>query len=233
MNDATVGTLETLQFVTASATSGRLLEVGCGDGKLAALLIAQGFDVIAVDVDPEAVAAARRRGVDARCSDFAGFDVSPMVVVLFSRSLHHIHNPAAALRRAHGMLSPGGQVLVEDFGRERVSRTAATWLYDAMTLAADLCGTAFTRVEDPLAAWRADHPREHIHSSRVLDAAIRSEFRIVALASAPYLYRYVADLVDTHDLAQGISAAVLGWEARLIERGSLPAVGQRWRAQSS
>ena len=46
---------------------GRGLDVGCGRGDLAALLIGRGWTMTGVEPSPAACAAAARRGVDARC----------------------------------------------------------------------------------------------------------------------------------------------------------------------
>lgn len=45
---------------------GRVLDVGCGAGRHAAVLAADGLEVVGVDTSPGAVAVARERGVDAR-----------------------------------------------------------------------------------------------------------------------------------------------------------------------
>jgi SAM-dependent methyltransferase len=227
-----VGAKQTLDFVCASIRPCTLLDVGCGEGEVAALLAAAGFKVLAVDSDPEAVATARARGINVVCADFLAFDCPPAGAVLFSRSLHHIADPAAAVRHARALLRPGGQLLIEDFDSDGVDLPAATWLYDVMALAAEICGQAFDPIEDPLAAWRADHPRDHIHPGQVLDEAIRSVYVDAERLSAPYLYRYVADLVP-NEAAERLVGAVLHWESRLIARGSLPAIGQLWRCRPS
>jgi len=227
-----MGAKQTLDFVRASARPCTLLDVGCGEGALAALLAAAGFQVVAVDSDPEAVASARGRGIDAVCTDFLEYDSPPAGAVLFSRSLHHFADPQAAVRHARSLLRADGLLLVEDFDADRVDRPAATWLYDVMAFAAEICGQVFGPIDDPLAAWRADHPRDHIHPGKVLDEAIRSIYGDAERLSAPYLYRYVADLVPD-DADETVVGAVLHWESQLIARGSLPAIGQRWRCRPS
>ena len=46
-----------------------ILDLGCGDGVLTEKIVAVGATVIAVDVGPDMVAAARARGIDARVMD--------------------------------------------------------------------------------------------------------------------------------------------------------------------
>lgn len=102
----TLGVAETLKFVRRFVPRGaRILEIGCGDGELAAALGA-----VAIDSSPDAVAVARSRGVDARlatwpCSIDGTFDA-----VLFTRSLHHISPLDEAIARI-----PAPLVLIEDF----------------------------------------------------------------------------------------------------------------------
>lgn len=226
-----VGAEQTLDFVRGSVGPCTLLEVGCGDGELAALLMAAGFQVIGVDSDSEAVVAARGLGVEAVCADFLEFECPPIEAILFSRSLHHINDPPAAARHARDLLLPGGDLLVEDFSPAQVDLAAATWLYDLMAVAAEVCGKSFSSVDDPLATWRAAHPEHHIHPAEVLDEAIREAFEVVERRSAPYLYRYIADLVGSGPTAERLVFAVMHWESRQIDRGSLRAVGQRWHCR--
>src|SRR5256885_2237280 len=50
-------------------TPGRLLDVGCAGGELAALLAARGWRVHGAEAEPALVEAARARGIDARAVD--------------------------------------------------------------------------------------------------------------------------------------------------------------------
>ncbi len=47
----------------------RILDLGCGDGELTEKIAAAGARVVGVDSSPGMVAAAQRRGVDARIAD--------------------------------------------------------------------------------------------------------------------------------------------------------------------
>src|SRR5688500_14992246 len=64
------GTAYTYDFVKSAIpfAGARLLEVGCGDGRLAAWLAEDGFSVVALDEDESLCATARARGVDARAA---------------------------------------------------------------------------------------------------------------------------------------------------------------------
>ena len=67
-----LATGETLAFVRLSllSTARRILEVGCGDGRLAAALHVNGLDVTAIDSDPDSIERARTRNVNAHIARF-------------------------------------------------------------------------------------------------------------------------------------------------------------------
>jgi methionine biosynthesis protein MetW len=101
--------------VTAAVGRGRaVLDCGCGSGDLAALLTAQGCDVVGIEADARAAAAARPRcrvvidgDLEAeetllRARDAgAGFDC-----VLCSHVLEHVRNPERTLTRLMSLLKP-------------------------------------------------------------------------------------------------------------------------------
>lgn len=51
---------------------GRVLDIGCGPGRHASALLERGHEVVAIDVSADAVAVARRRGIDARLGALPG-----------------------------------------------------------------------------------------------------------------------------------------------------------------
>jgi SAM-dependent methyltransferase len=80
----------------------RVLELGCGAGRLAHALAAAGYDVLAIDpVAPEG--ALFRRVTLEELEDPGPFDA-----VVAQRSLHHLHDLGAALDRVHALLRPKG-----------------------------------------------------------------------------------------------------------------------------
>ena len=109
------------------------LQAGCGQGELAARLLAAGWRVSASDPSPDAVAAVRARGVDARIGDAPAFldayDGDPPTVVHLVRALEPLTPPAwlDLLRRSAEVLAPGGTLLVEGFDPRSPSSMA--WFY--------------------------------------------------------------------------------------------------------
>src|SRR5215510_2943616 len=99
-------------------SGGRILEVGCGAGELAASLSKDGYAVVAIDSDRDSIAAAQLLGVDARIATWPDFNDGEFDAVLFMRSLHHIHPLDASIRRAEESLAADGPLIVEDFAYE-------------------------------------------------------------------------------------------------------------------
>lgn len=105
----------------------RILDLGCGDGAIAAQLSAQGISVRGIDASPEQVAAARARGVDAHVQDAHGLAERERYDAVFSNAtLHWMHDPTRVFANVHRALRPGGRFVAEQGGHGCVAaiRTA-------------------------------------------------------------------------------------------------------------
>ncbi len=93
----------------------RILDLGCGDGALTEKLIALGAQVVGIDSSPEMIAAARRRGVDARLMDAREFAFADEFDAVFSNAaLHWVKDePDAPIAGAFRALKPGGRFVGE------------------------------------------------------------------------------------------------------------------------
>src|ERR1700728_5062552 len=67
----------------------RLLDLGCGDGALTEKLVALGAQVVGIDHSPEMIAAALRRGLDARMMDARALAYENEFVAVFSSAFLH------------------------------------------------------------------------------------------------------------------------------------------------
>ena len=102
----------------------RVLDLAAGSGRHSRWLAAQGFRVLAVDRDAEAIAAlAGTPGVDARVMDLEGPDW-PLAGLCFAGIVvaNYLYRPRLAILAS--MLDPGGVLLYETFarGQERLGR---------------------------------------------------------------------------------------------------------------
>jgi 2-polyprenyl-3-methyl-5-hydroxy-6-metoxy-1,4-benzoquinol methylase len=95
--------------------SGKVLDVGCGDGTFLAAMRRRGWECWGVEVSEEGSArAAARPGLtihdqplEALSLPARGFDL-----VTFWHSLEHVSDPASLLARAAGLVKDGGRLLV-------------------------------------------------------------------------------------------------------------------------
>jgi len=120
--------------VAAAAPDGaRVLEVGCGPGRLSILLARRhGLDVTGLDLDPAMIErarvnAARSADGDGREPSFLVGDVAALAfpdrsfdLVVSTLSMHHWADPTAGLAEIGRVLRPGGRALMWDFRAGRV-----------------------------------------------------------------------------------------------------------------
>jgi len=92
----------------------RILDLGCGDGALTEKLAAAGCRVVAVDASAEQVAAARRRGLDARVMDGQRLAFEGEFDAVFSNwALHWMRDADAVIAGVWRALRPGGRFVAE------------------------------------------------------------------------------------------------------------------------
>ncbi len=99
---------------------GRILDVGCGVGDLAAAFARQGWEAAGIEPSEQAAEHARAAGVEAVAGTLADapWPDGHFDAIIFNHSLEHIDDPAAAVAAAARLLRPGGllAIAVPNFG---------------------------------------------------------------------------------------------------------------------
>jgi SAM-dependent methyltransferase len=214
----------------------RILEIGCGEGRVACELLKRGYHVTGLDSDPEVIAKAQARGVLAVVASWPKFDSSVSFdAIAFTRSLHHINPLGEAIARARELITPGGLLLIEDFSWDDVNEATVDWFVkilhskEGKTLinpAADQLVTELLSATDLMGTWRRNHGQD-LHSIAAINEAIAVQFVIRETQSVPYFYRYLTPVLgDTSEAASFVNK-IFQQETILAERGEIAPLGRR------
>ncbi|CCB77682.1 MULTISPECIES: class I SAM-dependent methyltransferase [Streptomycetaceae] len=141
----------------------RILELGCGVGRMTHPLVARGFTVTVVDESPEMLD--RVRGARTVCAPIEGLDLGETFdVVLLASCLVHagdVEVRRALLRTCVGHLAPDGCVLIQregegwhtDVPRERVDPHGYTFRVVSAEPVGDGVNSVHAVYEFPDATW--------------------------------------------------------------------------------
>ena len=110
----------------------RVLDIGCGTGELASILIRGDWpiEVVGLDYSPAMCAVANKKFERSRTphpvhfvaadSEFLPFKDNAFDIVTCSNSFHHYPNQAAVVRNVHRLLKPKGRFILIDGFRDNV-----------------------------------------------------------------------------------------------------------------
>ena len=98
----------------AQPGQGRLIDVGCNEGRGLSLYARNGFSAVeGLETNPTAVAAARGRGFTVHAQELSDFQPEALYdVVVLSNVLEHALVPAEMLADVRRILKPGGEVWI-------------------------------------------------------------------------------------------------------------------------
>lgn len=100
----------------------RILDLGCGDGALTETVAARGVKVVGVDASLDQIAAAQKRGLDARVMDGRRLNFShEFDAVISNAALHWMGPSAPVLDGIARALKSGGRLVVEMGGHGNVA----------------------------------------------------------------------------------------------------------------
>jgi len=144
--------------VVADLAGDRILDVGCGTGRLIRAIgeTRRGAELVGVDLSPEMIAVAGeadgvlRPNLVVGDASHLGFADGAFDIVVSSSALHHWPDPLRVLREIARVSRPGAHVVITDWSRD-------VWIFR------------------PLAEWlsRFDHSVSHIYSRAELEALLR------------------------------------------------------------
>jgi 2-polyprenyl-3-methyl-5-hydroxy-6-metoxy-1,4-benzoquinol methylase len=220
-----------------SSEGGRILEVGCGAGELAAGLFKDGYAVVAIDSDRDAIASAQRLRVDARIATWPDFNGGQFDAVLFTRSLHHIHPLDESVECAAKSLAGGGRIIVEDFAYDSADEKTLRWFRSAIRLLEatgllivgdEFLEKIFSKTET-LNAWQQNHEHD-LHTAAEIGAQLEKIFSRVIRENAPYYFRYIAGAIAPSDKRDALLEAFAEQEETLAADGSIVPLGRRFVA---
>ncbi len=118
----------------AAVEGRRFLDVGCATGALVHHMARLGWQAAGVDVNPDAVAIARRNGLDVTqgALEDQSFADASFDVIHMGDVLEHLRRPRETLQRARQLLRPGGLLVVKapnaECGFARSSLRLSRWL---------------------------------------------------------------------------------------------------------
>jgi len=135
-------------FDLPARPGGRLLEIGCGNGETLERMRALGWTCEGIDFDPEAVKAARRRGLDVRLGSVEqqGYASDTFDAVVMNHVIEHVPDPRRLIQECRRILKQGGHFVC-------ITPNCASW-----------CSSIFKD------NWRGLEPPRHLHvfSARAL-----------------------------------------------------------------
>lgn len=115
---------ERIAWIVGQTQGKRVLDCGCSQGIVPLLLAREGFEVLGIDIDPEAIAYAEsalasepptvRERVRHQCGDVLTLPISEGAydTVISGQVLEHVPNPAEHIALAHRACAPGGRVVI-------------------------------------------------------------------------------------------------------------------------
>jgi len=177
----------------------RVLEIGAGDGALAAALREGGLEVTAIDPGAEDGAGVERVPL---LEAGGRYDAALAVV-----SLHHVEPLAESCAHLADLLPEGAVLAIDELDVARLDERATAWWLHQRRAAGHEDGHG--------AADLVEAMRGHIHPLDAVRSALAPHFALGEPVRGPYLHRW------------HLPAGLRETEERLIGAGRLPAYGAR------
>lgn len=185
----------------------RILEVGCGEGRLARSLSAAGYRVVAIDPDAPEGSLFKRVTIE----EFVASE--PFNAAVAALSLHHIADLDAAVSKIADLVVSGGTIVVVEFASDRFDDATAAWALKRLLPGSEDGWLARRRNEwnvqgdedvdsgfaEYLRRWAASNG---FHSSAVMLEVCRSHFGELQFEAWPYLYPELEGVTREQEIAE-------------------------------
>lgn len=155
-------------------------------------------------------------------------------VVLFSRSIHHMHPINVAIHRAHALLQDHGLLILEEFAYNWMTEPTAHWYYamlatleTANVIPPKESNATTTPTLDPYRRWYNNYEGHHLHTGEAMRDTVKQSFTVIHESKAAYLYRYAIERMKNDERNVRIARALLTSEKVLITESVLAPLGLR------
>ena len=100
--------------IVTGYTRGKVLDVGCGFGKLLTVLKEAGCYVHGIEIDPVCVMECKKKGLDVVQNSFENSNIDSDIydTVILSHVIEHFRSPSKSLIEIRRILKPGGRVIL-------------------------------------------------------------------------------------------------------------------------
>ena len=198
----------------------RVLEVGCGEGRLARRMATAGHRVVAIDPDAPEGPLFRRVTIE----EFVASE--PFDAAVATLSLHHIADLEAAVAKIAGLVVPGAIFVVVEMASDRFDEATAAWALKHLIPGNEHGWLVHRRDEwkeqdggkdesgfaEYMRSWVAS---KKFHSAATMLEVCRSYFDEMHLEAWPYLYPELEGVTREQEIAE-------------IEAGQIQAMGFTW-----
>jgi len=184
----------------------RVLEVGCGEGRLAQTMSVAGYRVVAIDPEAPHGPLFKRVTLD----EFVASE--PFDAAVATLSLHHIDDLDAAVTKIAGLVVPGGSFVVVEFASDSFDEATAAWALSNLGPGNEHGWLAHRRDEwnargggdargfaEYLRGWAASNG---FHSAAAMLEVCRSQFDESQFEAWPYLYPELEGVSREQEIAE-------------------------------
>ncbi len=191
----------------------RVLDVGCGNGRLGRALNRAGYDVVAVDPKAPNGRIFRRCRIE-DLEEAPRFDVA-----VAGLTLHHVGSLAVVLDKVSRLLRARGHLIVYEFAWDQFDRKTAQWFWTRRTALSPRMRRHLGGRSPAVCLNKWRRTFRDLHTYRQMRRELDRRFTARFFAWTPYLHEYPGDISSEPH------------ERRLIEAGAIRPVGFRYIGQ--